>query len=94
MSNNVQPVEGSLHCLGSASIGYEGEGDARCCVCAAEAAFVSSMPGLSFQVCIQCHDNGDYREWFMEWFRNQYELSCSEAETPNDQIQEPRKVDA
>lgn len=58
----------------SQPIGFTGEGDSRCCVCAAHSCGISTMAGglLRFHVCQQCHGNGDYQDWFLAWFEKEF----------------------
>jgi hypothetical protein len=49
------------------------DGD-RCVACQGEPCGLSRMPGLPpFHVCQQCHDNGDFKTWFLDWFKAQFE---------------------
>lgn len=46
----------------------------RCVACLGEPCGVSRMPaGLAFHVCEQCHGNGDFKTWFLDWFKKQFD---------------------
>lgn len=75
--------EGIQHPKSPEAIGYTGDGDARCCVCACEdVGTVTIAEAIQFKVCLQCHGNGDWREWFLDWFMKQYDDPNAGKETP------------